>query len=220
MMSAEPIEVAIARRANAARLAESFQYKCQLIAVLEEQIRRLNGRLGQATHTVAITDRITTNQADKQPAPADQVKPTERGLGERRRPSGWPMRQPVGLRPNAGSFNHALNARPTATVCFDVRGNDRDALQRKLDEICRKQGETKSFSPLFLYDGSDFDLFRKHGYVVEWLPNRHNQALRPDIDWAAETDRRIALILSKWAIAQLVDMRPATDSAATAGQQP
>jgi hypothetical protein len=184
------------------RLAENYQNQRRLVAVLEERIRRLQTSLGQSTETIDIYCWDSFN-----PMPAVPASKCRSTLPDRCRPARWPCRKKVALRPTAGSFNYALNTRCTRVIGFDVSGCDRATLGRILDEVTRRQAQLKSFSPLFIYDGGDFDLFRHYGFVFERLPSQHNRLHRSEIDWRTETARRLAGVCAKWSLEQIIDMR-------------
>jgi hypothetical protein len=203
MSAIESAAATSAQRAALVRLAEGYQNQHRLVATLEEQIRRLQGALGRSTDTITIADLLATAQQNRSPQSFEG-----RAVASKSRPMSWPHRTARPLRPNAGNFNHALNAKRTAVVGFDVRGSNRDALARILADITSRQSEVQSFTPLFFYDGTGFDLFRRHGFVFERLASRHNRMARPTIDWAAEDQRRLAIAVAKWSIQQVVDMRP------------
>jgi hypothetical protein len=67
--------------------------------------------------------------------------------------------------------NYALHGRVDKVVGVSVCGLLRPVLAGIVDSIAAQQARSRDFVPVFLTDSTDFDLFRRHGFVFEYLPN-------------------------------------------------
>lgn len=212
------------------RLAELYQNRSRHAAVLEDQIRRLIARLDLRTATIDIAeplrpvgDGVHLGTPDRDRPPYRRPEPAaDRRLDA---PSPWwpggdgPA---AGMVPNAGSMNHALQGRVATVIGVSVLGQPRAELEAIMNEIASRQAELANFAPVFIYDGGDFDLFRHHGWVVEWLPPPEDQA-RFDgaLGWDAYCRERIAFLRQKWSMVDLIDHNrasPAEPPAAHEGE--
>jgi hypothetical protein len=123
----------------------------------------------------------------------------------------WPVDAPAPapLVPHAGWALYATAAHVTSVIGFSVCGLAPAELEQAVDLIASVQREKRNFVPLFLTDRDDLEIFRRHGFVVEYLP-----AVPPpgtsDEAWRAYGGERRAFVTRKWNLSRIVEFGPAT----------
>jgi hypothetical protein len=82
----------------------------------------------------------------------------------------------------------------------------REAIEEAAAKVEQRQLRTRDFAPLFVTDSPVFDVFRRRGWVVEYIPPPIAQTNDPRSPKYAYLERRLELIKAKWNLSSFVDM--------------
>jgi hypothetical protein len=86
-----------------------------------------------------------------------------------------------------------------------------DRLEGIVDYFARWQRQAMNFVPVFVTDSLRFDLFRRYGFVFEYIPGPNDRAeLQGGRSWEEYVTDRLELIKSKWGLREVVDLRQNT----------
>jgi hypothetical protein len=121
--------------------------------------------------------------------------------------SWWPRRKARArpLVPNAGWQNYTLHKRAPKVVGVSVCGLPHVLLEATLATIAAQQSKLRDFIPLFLTDSTDFEAFRRHGFVWEYLPGpAERQRCAGARRWPEYAALRRALLVRKWGLDQII----------------
>lgn len=120
-------------------------------------------------------------------------------------PEAWPSRPvPEGpLHPNPGFLNYSIALSVTKVLGVAVLGLRGAELEKVVDEVQESQRRTQDFIPVFLTDTTETGLFRKRGYVYEYLPafgvgSGHELTLKE------VARRRLNFLQAKWGMAGII----------------
>ncbi|MFN3614858.1 MAG: hypothetical protein ACK4WC_09905 [Rubrimonas sp.] len=208
----------VQRTAN--RACELLRAKTRHAEVLEQQLHRLMARLGVSSAATDITEEIDPLHGPNLRTPGSYA--AVRQTGGQARPEAaeddwWPTERSrkTPLKPFPGFAHASPDSAGLRTIGFIATGIGRDALDAILDRIDASMSENGRFSPIFLYDGFDFDLFRSRGWVLEWIPPAEDRArivgARSWDDYLAE---RMRLLARKWGVAAMIPLTAGIDEAA------
>lgn len=198
------------------RLGERIESQTRYVDVLERKLREMMRQLGLRTVAVEIFDPIprlgggSGQQGAGAPASHPHVRPAERQIAATDN-SWWPRSEGDGppLIPNAGWRNYALHRQADKVVGVSVCGLSRTVLEGIVATVAEQQSLLRNFIPVFLTDSTDFDLFRQHGFVFEYLPAAAKRAaVAGTTNWEAYAAERRALIERKWNLAHIICFGP------------
>jgi hypothetical protein len=86
-----------------------------------------------------------------------------------------------------------------AVVMFVVVGLPAEAVERVVGEVASLQVMLSSFRPLFVTDCDQFQVFRRHGYLFEYIPPQEDWSARfGDSDWSSFLRERMDLLLERY----------------------
>jgi hypothetical protein len=75
--------------------------------------------------------------------------------------------------------------------------------------VAEQQERLQDFVPIFLTDSTDFQVFRRHGFVFEYFPNeKQRAAYGGSVSWSEYGRQRRELLERKWGIAQTISFGP------------
>lgn len=114
-----------------------------------------------------------------------------------------PVEIPAGpaLRPFPGHAAISLRDTGFKTIGFDLLGLTAAQTAAFVDLVAERQRKQHNFVPVFLTDCQEFHVFRKHGFVFEYLPPSEDQASTPGgYDWAARIAERKSAFKAKWGV--------------------
>jgi hypothetical protein len=121
--------------------------------------------------------------------------------------SWWPRRK-AGARPlvpNAGWQNYTLHKRASKVVGVSVCGLPQVLLEATVAMIAAQQSKLRDFIPLFLTDSTDFGVFRRYGFVWEYLPGpAERERCAGARRWPEYAALRRALLVRKWGLDQII----------------
>lgn len=207
-------------RAELNRLRERVETQARYTDVIERKLREAMKRSGAGTPSVEVADpilplnggiRLPATQSEGPAATFDSRSPGARAAAAGTDESWWPRgeRSARPLVPNAGWQNHALHGRVTKVVGISVCGLPRAVLEGVIDSIAAQQGRLRDFAPVFLTDSTDFDLFRRHGFVFEYLPAPDRRAgCSGTATWDDYAAQRRALLERKWGMDHVICFGP------------
>jgi len=195
------------------RLAEWVAIEHRHTDLLERQLQKLVAALGGSLPAINIADPIQPRGDGVNFDSREERAPPYRTTTVKLDPEidvseDWWPRRPVdkpALLPSAGHANHPLQHRTPKVLGIAVLGLERADLEQVVELIAHQQAQSQDFIPLFLYDGTEFDIFRSRGYVFEWLPpvtDRIRYGGRQS--WSDYLAARRALIDRKWGLAYVV----------------
>ena len=195
------------------RLREQVQLRARHNDVLERHLRHLHDRYDLSPETVHVADEVLPAGDGVSLHRTDAATTAYRGTPASSAPAAdapgdwWPItakpKRP--LVPNAGWFNHALQGRATVPIGVSVCGLARAELRDVVATIARTQAERQTMTPVFLYDGVDFDIFREYGFVFERLPGRDERThYSGNSTWADYCRQRRKLVERKWRLARVI----------------
>ncbi len=120
------------------------------------------------------------------------------------------------LRPFPGHAAISLRDSAFMTIGFDLLGLNATQTAAFVDLVAERQRKQHNFAPVFLTDCQELHVFRKHGFVFEYIPPSGDQASAPgSYDWAARTSERKAAFKAKWAVSELFNAAQGAEKAAT-----
>ena len=126
------------------------------------------------------------------------------------------------LAPDLSWWPHTETAAPALTPapgwgCFEIANQAGKVLgisvfgieQKRLAEIlaliANQQRKTRDFTPVFLTSNTAFHLFRRYGFVFEYLPPANQrEGVAGQQDWNDYAAQRLELICQKWGIARII----------------
>jgi hypothetical protein len=203
-------------RAELNRLSERVEIQARYTAVIEGKLRELMQEAGVAPVTVEIRDPIlplnggvslrTEAAAARENRPfAARTRSVATSSAETDH-SWWPSASKAGrpLTPNAGWRNYSLHGW-VKVVGISVCGFPREGLEAILALVAERQTASRDFIPVFLTDSTDFDLFRRYGFVFEYLPSPAKQATYAGtMSWAEYAAERRAFLERKWGLSDVI----------------
>jgi hypothetical protein len=167
------------------------------IAILERQLRTLLGATGlgpasvQAHAPAAAARRWRATPAARMPAPDQAFWPTP---AEDSRP----------LAPAPGLRAYALKGAPLKVIGISVCGFSREEIEPLIEFVEQHQSQERSFIPVFLTDSTEANIFRRRGFVFEYLPPPERVRLRGSKSWADYAAERRRLLARKWGMADII----------------
>jgi hypothetical protein len=82
---------------------------------------------------------------------------------------------------------------------FVLVGLPSGTVARAVTEVAALQVMLSSFRPVFVTDCDQFQIFRRHGYLFEYIPPREDWTARfGDSDWTAYLRERMNLLLERY----------------------
>jgi hypothetical protein len=167
------------------------------IATLERQLRNLLGTTGlgpvsvQAHAPDAAPRRWRATPAARLPAPDQSFWPTP---AEDCRP----------LVPAPGLRAYALKGTPLKVIGISVCGFSREEIEPLVEFVEQHQSQDRRFVPVFLTDSTEANIFRRRGFVFEYLPPPDRVRLRGSKSWADYAAERRRLLALKWGMADII----------------
>jgi hypothetical protein len=167
------------------------------IATLERQLRTLLGTTGlgpvsvQAHAPAATPRRWRARPAPRMPAPDRAFWPTP---DDESRP----------LAPAPGLRAYALKGTPLKVIGVSVCGFSRAEIEPIVEFIEQHQSRDRQFVPVFLTDSTDANIFRRRGFVFEYLPPPERVRLPGSKSWADYAAERRRLLALKWGMADII----------------
>ncbi len=167
------------------------------IATLERQLRVLLGTTGlgpvsvQAHAPAAAPRRWRATPSARMPAPDRAYWPTPAEDG---RP----------LVPAPGLRAYALKGAPLKVIGISVCGFSREELEPLVEFVEQHQSQDRRFVPVFLTDSTEANIFRRRGFVFEYLPPPARVRLRGSKSWADYAAERRRLLARKWGMADII----------------
>lgn len=120
------------------------------------------------------------------------------------------------LRPFPGHAAISLRDTGFKAIGFDVLGLTAAQTAAFVGLVAERQRKQHNFVPVFLTDCQELHIFRKHGFVVEYIPPSEDQASTPgSYDWAARTSERKSAFKAKWGVPELFNAAQGAEKAAT-----
>ena len=182
-----------------------LQRRLELLTQKLESLEGILARLAPAAQAPAVTVRFSGvwRQAGQR---ADANGPEPIRSSVKRYLS---YRDSTVLRPYPGHACLSLASLPVTISGFVVMGFDPASLALAVDQIAKIQREKLDFIPVFITDSVDFGSFRKHGYVLEFIPSPQMSATISGT--SSLSDRmtfRLAEIKEKWGIQEMFDLSP------------
>jgi hypothetical protein len=208
--------------AELGRLGERFEKQTRYVEVLERKLRGMLEETGVASLSVTLADPLPALDGGVSLAsdpgegePPYQAFPASGETADKAPAtddSWWPRpeaaRRP--LEPNAGWRNYALHGHVAKVVGVSVCGLSRPVLESTVAAIAGQQDLLRDFIPVFLTDCTEFDVFRRHGFVWEYFPGPAERArYGGDRSWADYAARRRALLERKWGLDEVICIGPA-----------
>ncbi|MHA1563958.1 MAG: hypothetical protein ACTSX7_01485 [Alphaproteobacteria bacterium] len=119
----------------------------------------------------------------------------------------WPRRDDAGpaLTPTPGWNCYELANQTGKVLGISVFGLESQKLSEILALIANQQRKTRDFTPVFLTSSTAFHLFRRYGFVFEYLPpaaRRENVAGQQN--WHDYAAGRLEFVCRKWGINRIV----------------
>ena len=167
------------------------------IATLERQLRTLLGTTGLGpvsvqAHAAAVAPRRwRATPAARLPAPDPAFWPTPAEDG---RP----------LVPAPGLRAYALKGAPLKVIGISVCGFSREEIEPLVEFVEQHQSQDRSFVPVFLTDSTAANIFRRRGFVFEYLPPPNRVRLHGSKSWADYAAERRRLLARKWGMADII----------------
>lgn len=195
-------------RREAAKAADMLQAKSRHAEVLERQLRKLFERFDLASEASDVSTPLAPLGGVSMSV-ADAYRALAPAAAHHTGAAWWPTAEKPRpeLTPNVGFASYGLRGAPLVTLGFIVLGLDRATLETTLERIESEQAEAKSFTPVFIYDGTDFDLFRARGYVLEWIPPAEDrERVGGTLPWDAYITERIAFLTRKWGLRSVISI--------------
>lgn len=207
-------------RAELNRLSERVETQARYTDVLERRLRETMKRFGSESVSVEIADPIQPRNDGINLRASDAARPAlrfdSRRPGPEHAPSTtadhwWPRGDGAArpLVPNAGWQNYGLHGWVDKVIGVSVCNLPRQVVAGIVDSIAAQQARSRDFVPVFLTDSTDFDLFRRHGFVFEYLPDGNRRSCCSGTqDWSDYAAQRRALLEQKWGVAEVVCFGP------------
>jgi hypothetical protein len=122
-----------------------------------------------------------------------------------------PGTHPQPLRPQPGNTCLTLKNSRYKLLGLTALGLPDNVLEDSVGHFARWQRQAMNFVPIFVTDSLRFDLFRRYGFVFEYVPGPKDRA---DFDgsrpWEEYIADRLELIRRKWGLPELVSLGPNT----------
>ena len=141
----------------------------------------------------------------RRPRSARLLRTVTRGLSRRRRGSrgkpgaAQPAPPPRRLEVPLGNRVRTPVPPKAAVVMFVVVGLPAEAVERAVTEVASLQVMLSSFRPVFVTDCDQFQVFRRHGYLFEYIPPQQDWSARfGDSDWSSFLRERMDLLLERY----------------------
>jgi len=114
------------------------------------------------------------------------------------------------LRPYPGHACLSLYDEEPITTGFSAIGLRGGKLAAFVDYIAEKQRLQRNFVPVFLTDSTEFHLFRRHGFVFEYIPSPSDRQLAGGAySWDRRIAERTAFFKRKWGVEEIFDVAAA-----------
>jgi hypothetical protein len=111
------------------------------------------------------------------------------------------------LRPYPGHACISLSGGKYRIKGFSVIGLRGSKLAAMVERVARLQRQGMDFVPVFITDSTEFDTFRRHGYVFEYIPGAEAQEAAPgSCSWEKRVAERTAMIKKKWGLTEIVNL--------------
>jgi hypothetical protein len=125
----------------------------------------------------------------------------------------WPMpeKAPHPMVPNPGWESYGIGP-PANVIGFSLCGMKIEDMEQAVELVRAAQRQEFTFVPVFLTDHADLSIFRKHGFVAEYLPEPITNTLSLD-----EPLNRRRLIERKWNISRTFEFEQVMREAALSG---
>jgi glycosyltransferase involved in cell wall biosynthesis len=205
-------------RAQLNRLSERIENQARYASVLEQKLRAATKLAGLASPLVEVFDPIPPLRGGVSPPARPEAagravfRPAVAAARIDAGASWWPTVEKTNRRPlvpNAGWRNYTLNGRVGKVIGISVCGLPRESLESIVSMIAAQQTECRGFIPVFLTDSTDFDVFRGHGFVFEYLPSLAKQAAYAGTkNWAEYAAERSAFLERKWGLTRIIRFGP------------
>jgi len=192
------------------RLAERNETLIRYVEVLERKLDALTAEAGMAPLTITVADAIgpVARRVSRRTSASAEDKRRVSSLARAKAPREtsidtpwWPTRSTAAapLVPAAGWRNYTLQKRNAKVVGVSVCGMLRPMLESVVAAVSDQQDRLRDFIPVFLTDSTDFDVFRRYGFVWEYFPG---PAARPRYNgttsWTHYAASRRRLLTRKW----------------------
>lgn len=167
------------------------------IAMLERQLRTLLQTTGlqpvsvEAHAPAAVSRRWRATPAARMPAP-------DRGF--------WPTPEDDSrpLMPAPGLRAYGLKGMPLKVIGISLCGFSREEIEPVVEFVEQHQSQDRSFVPVFLTDTTAANIFRRRGFVFEYLPPPDRVHLRGSKSWADYAAERRRLLARKWGMSDII----------------
>lgn len=167
------------------------------IATLERQLRALlaTARLGPESVEASLPAPSTRPW---RAAPAARIAAPDWSF--------WPTPEEVErpLLPTPGKRCYTLKGAPLKVIGISVCGLSREAIESIVHFIEQHQSRDRRFVPVFLTDATESNIFRRRGFVFEYLPPPDRVRLRGSKPWAEYAAERRRLLARKWGMADII----------------
>ena len=204
------------------RLAERTENLARYIEVIERRLDALRERTKDQSVTVITIDEpiaplrggvsLKFNQPDEETPPYHGRQAGGRPVGEHRGDHSWwplPYGAETALVPSAGWRNYTLHKRNAKVLGISVCGVERSVLEATVSAIADQQDRLRDFIPVFLTDSTEFDVFRRYGFVWEYFPGSTERArYSGTTSWAEYGAARRALVARKWQLDRVICIGP------------
>jgi hypothetical protein len=186
------------------KLREQLQKEFRERQTLEERFRSLAEAAGIRSETVVLDDAIPP--APGVPAPRREPM-VEAAAGAPAEPGPfWPRRRladPPVLHPTPGRACLAIKESGVPVTGIVALGFSREALETIVRNIATKQVTEMSFIPVFFTDSLEFEIFREHGFLFEYLPAPERRT-GGSASWASYARARLEHAKAMWGIGQII----------------
>lgn len=119
----------------------------------------------------------------------------------------WPRSDTTApaLTPAPGWGCYEISNQTGKVLGISVFGLEEQRLAEILQLIASQQRKTRDFTPVFLTSSTAFHLFRRYGFVFEYLPAAaRREGVAGQQDWHDYAAQRLELICSKWGIVRVI----------------
>ncbi len=193
-------------------LRSRVETQARHIEIIEQRLRQTMDDAGLHSVTVellpALPRRPITQYQQRvwqKVAPGPLAPPTPQP--ETPDPSWWPRPNATAptLTPAPGWGCYELTGQAGKVLGISVFGVEQQRLAEILALIADQQRKTRDFTPLFLTSDTAFHLFRRYGFVFEYLPPAaRRENVTGQQDWNDYAAQRLELICRKWGIARVI----------------
>jgi hypothetical protein len=193
------------------RLAERNETLTRYVEVLQRKLDALTVEAGMTPPTISVADAIAPvarRAARKITVPAKHSRRSSSPLAtmtaRQEAPidtAWWPTQSTAAapLVPAAGWRNYTLQKRNAKVVGVSVCGMPRPTLESVVAAVSDQQDRLRDFIPVFLTDSTDFDVFRRYGFVWEYFLGPVARArYAGTTSWTHYAAARRQLLARKW----------------------